>query len=171
MLPFRRAPSTSRLILSPGLEHNQRQLWKRTQREVRESVLRRVRVPSGPVGQHICATAAGGLQAQYRLGARTGLAPMLFGGVLLVIGLGFAESAGQLFAIIPIGAVGALLIIAGTDLALSRRLFDGRPSCWPVIGVTALLTVVANPAVGLAGGWLAELCRAAIVRTIARRFS
>jgi MFS superfamily sulfate permease-like transporter len=96
---------------------------------------------------------------------------MLFGGVLLVIGLGFAESAGQLFAIIPIGAVGALLIIAGTDLALSCRLFDGRPSCWPVIGITALLTVVANPAVGLAGGWLAELCRSAIVRTIARRFS
>ena len=96
---------------------------------------------------------------------------MLFGGVLLVIGLGFAESAGQLFAVIPIGAVGALLIIAGADLALSRRLFDGRPSCWPVIGITALLTVVANPAVGLAGGWLAELCRAAIVRTIARRFS
>jgi hypothetical protein len=63
------------------------------------------------------------------------------------------------------------LIIAGTDLALSRRLFDGRPSCWPVIGITALLTVVANPAVGLAGGWLAELCRSAIVRTIARRFS
>jgi MFS superfamily sulfate permease-like transporter len=96
---------------------------------------------------------------------------MLFGGVLLVIGLGFAESAGQLFAVIPIGAVGALLIIAGADLALSRRLFDGRPSCWPVIGVTALLTVVANPGVGLAGGWLAEFCRAAIVRTIARRFS
>jgi hypothetical protein len=60
------------------------------------------------------------------------------------------------------------LIIAGTDLALSRRLFDGRPSCWPVIGITALLTVMTNPAVGLAAGWLAELCRAAIVRRIAR---
>ena len=124
-----------------------------------------------PFGAMPMCHGAGGLQAQYRFGARTGLAPMVFGGVLLVIGLGFAESAGQLFAIIPIGAVGALLIIAGTDLALSRRLFDGRPSCWPVIGITALLTVVANPAVGLAGGWLAELCRAAIVRTVASRFS
>jgi hypothetical protein len=37
------------------------------------------------------------------------------------------------------GAVGALLILAGTDLAISRRLFDGKPSCMPVIGVTALL--------------------------------
>jgi hypothetical protein len=26
-----------------------------------------------------------------------------------------------------------LLLIAGTDLARSRRLFDARPSCWPVI--------------------------------------
>jgi MFS superfamily sulfate permease-like transporter len=114
---------------------------------------------------------AGGLQAQYRFGGRTGLAPMLFGAVLLVLAVGFAGSAAQLFAMIPIGAVGALLIMAGTDLALSRRLFDARPSCWPVIGFTALLTVVANPVLGLAGGWLAEICRAAIVRTIARRYS
>ena len=105
---------------------------------------------------------------QYRFGARTGLALILFGGILLVIGLGFAESAGQLFAVIPIGAVGALLIIAGTDLALSRRLFDGRPSCWPVIGITALLTVMTNPAVGLAAGWLAELCRAPLLSGSAR---
>ena len=121
-----------------------------------------------PFGAMPMCHGAGGLQAQYRFGARTGLAPILFGAILLVIGLGFAESAGQLFAVVPIGAVGALLIIAGTDLALSRQLFDGRPSCWPVIGITALLTVMTNPAVGLAAGWLAELCRAAIVRRIAR---
>jgi MFS superfamily sulfate permease-like transporter len=114
---------------------------------------------------------AGGLQAQYRFGGRTGLAPLLFGSFLLAIGLGFACIAGQLFAMIPIGAVGALLILAGTDLALSRRLFDGRPSCWPAIGITALLTVIANPAVGLAVGWIAELLRSAIVRTIMRRYS
>ena len=81
---------------------------------------------------------AGGLQAQYRFGARTGLAPIVLGLVLLVLALGLADMATQLFAVVPIGAVGALLIMAGTDLALSRRLFDGRPSCWPVIGVTAL---------------------------------
>ena len=88
-----------------------------------------------------------------------------------MLAVGFAGSAAQLFAMIPIGAVGALLIMAGTDLALSRRLFDARPSCWPVIGLTALVTVVANPVIGLCGGWLAEICRAAIVRTIARRYS
>jgi MFS superfamily sulfate permease-like transporter len=114
---------------------------------------------------------AGGLQAQYRFGARTGLAPILLGAVLLVLALGFADMATSLFAIVPIGAVGALLIMAGADLAVSRRLFDGWPSCWPVIGVTALVTLLVNPAVALAAGWLAELARAAIVRRATRGYS
>jgi hypothetical protein len=124
-----------------------------------------------PFGAMPMCHGAGGLQAQYRFGGRTGLAPLLFGSFLLVIGLGFAGSASQLFAIIPIGAVGALLIMAGTDLALSRRLFDGRPSCWPVIGITAPVTVTTNPAIGLAVWWMAELLRSAIVRTIMGRYS
>jgi len=114
---------------------------------------------------------AGGLQAQYRCGARTGLAPLLLGAVLLVLALGFADMATPLFAVVPIGAVGALLIMAGTDLAISRRLFDGRPFCWPVIGVTALVTLLVNPAVALAAGWLAELARAAILRRARRGYS
>jgi hypothetical protein len=34
-------------------------------------------------------------------------------------------------------------------LAISRRLFDGKPSCLWVIGATALVTVTLNPALGL----------------------
>src|SRR5207248_1941589 len=102
-----------------------------------------------PFGAMPMCHGAGGLQAQYRFGARTGLAPVIFGSILLVLAIGFASSAASLFAIIPIGAVGALLIFAGTDLAVSRRLFDARPSCWPVIGITALVTLTINPAVGL----------------------
>jgi MFS superfamily sulfate permease-like transporter len=124
-----------------------------------------------PFGAMPMCHGAGGLQAQYRFGARTGLAPILFGAVLLILALGFADMAAQLFAVVPIGAVGALLIMAGTDLALSRRLFDGRPSCWPVIGITALVTLLVNPAIALAAGWVAELVRAAIVRGVRRRFS
>lgn len=107
---------------------------------------------------------AGGLAAQFRFGARSGLAPTIFGAVLLVLALGFADRASALFALIPVGAVGALLIFAGTDLAISRRLFDGKPSCLWVIGATALITVTVNPALGLILGWIAELIRAAIVR-------
>jgi MFS superfamily sulfate permease-like transporter len=68
-----------------------------------------------------CATVLG-LQAQHRFGARTGAAPLMFGIVLLLLGLRFADDAAALFATIPAGAVGALLLVAGSDLALSRRL-------------------------------------------------
>jgi MFS superfamily sulfate permease-like transporter len=119
-----------------------------------------------PFGAMPMCHGAGGLQAQYRFGARTGLAPIIFGSVVLVLALGFADHAAALFAIIPIGAVGALLILAGADLAISRRLFDGKPSCWWVIGVTALVTVTINPALGLIFGWITEFIRAAIVRRL-----
>jgi hypothetical protein len=59
-----------------------------------------------------------------------------------------------------------LLIFAGTDLAISRRLFDGKPSCWWVIGTTAFVTVTVNPALGLILGWGSEFIRAAIVRRL-----
>jgi MFS superfamily sulfate permease-like transporter len=117
-----------------------------------------------PFGAMPMCHGAGGLQAQYRFGARTGLAPIILGIVVLMLAVGFADHAAALFSIIPIGAVGALLILAGTDLAISRRLFDGKPSCLPVIGVTALITLTVNPALGLIAGWIVELIRAAIVR-------
>jgi len=119
-----------------------------------------------PFGAMPMCHGAGGLQAQYRFGGRTGLTPIIFGVVLLVLAVGFADHAAALFAIIPIGAVGALLILAGTDLAISRRLFDAKPSCWWVIAATALVTLTLNPAFGLVLGGIAEFLRAAIVRRL-----
>lgn len=119
-----------------------------------------------PFGAMPMCHGAGGLQAQYRFGGRTGLTPIIFGAVVLMLAIGFASHAAALFAIIPIAAVGALLIMAGTDLAISRRLFDGRPSCLWVIGTTALVTVTVNPALGLILGWISELIRAAVFRRL-----
>mgnify|MGYP001314958739 CR=1 FL=1 len=112
-----------------------------------------------PFGAMPMCHGAAGIQAQHRFGARTGLAPILLGVVLLVLGLGFASGAGAVMGMIPPGAVGALLVIAGGDLALSKRLFDARPSCWLPIGVTAAVTLLTNPALGLAAGCLVELGR------------
>jgi hypothetical protein len=122
-----------------------------------------------PFGAMPMCHGAGGVQAQHRFGARTGVAPILLGVVLLVLGLGFAGSAAALFALIPIGAVGALLLVAGSDLALSRRMFDAQPSCWPVIAVAAAATLLFNPAVGLIAGCIGEIARKAILRTINSR--
>jgi MFS superfamily sulfate permease-like transporter len=119
-----------------------------------------------PLGAMPMCHGAGGVQAQHRFGARTGLAPVMLGLVLLVLGLGFAGSAAALFALIPLAAVGALLMVAGSDLALSRRLFDAQPSCWPVIAVAAGVTLAFNPAVGLLAGCAGEVVRKAVLYAI-----
>jgi hypothetical protein len=115
---------------------------------------------------------AGGLAAQHRFGARTGAAPIILGVLLLGLGLILADQAGGVLALIPLAAVGALLLFSAADLALSKRLFDARPSCWPVIGVTAAVTAWADPFWGLLAGCLAELARGRILawRESARRF-
>jgi predicted benzoate:H+ symporter BenE len=122
-----------------------------------------------PFGAMPMCHGAGGVQAQHRFGARTGLAPVLLGGVLLVLGAGFAASAASLLAVIPISAVGALLLVAGTDLALSRRLFDSQPSCWPVIAVAAAATLLINPAVGLVAGCIGEIVRKAVLKAVVQK--
>jgi MFS superfamily sulfate permease-like transporter len=105
---------------------------------------RRLSITSGlanllltPFGALPMCHGAGGLAAHYRFGARTGTAPLLLGLALLGLallpgGLGLA-----VLGAIPAAALGALLIMAAGELALTKRLFDCRPSCWPVIAVTA----------------------------------
>lgn len=122
-----------------------------------------------PFGAMPMCHGAGGLQAQHRFGARTGAAPVILGCVLLILGLGFAANAVAVLAIIPSAAIGVLLLVSGADLAVSRRLFDARPSCWPVIGAGAAATLLINPAVGLALGWLLELIRRPLIDALSRR--
>jgi MFS superfamily sulfate permease-like transporter len=132
---------------------------------------RRLAVSSGlanllltPLGALPMCHGAGGLAAHHRFGARSGTAPLLLGLALLALallpgGLGLA-----LLAAIPTAALGALLVVAAGELALSRRLFDCRPSCWPVIAVTAAVTLWADPFWGLVAGSAAELARLAVIR-------
>lgn len=112
-----------------------------------------------PLGALPMCHGAGGLVAQHRFGARTGWAPALLGAVLLALGLLFAEDAASLLGAVPAGALGVLLILAGSDLALSRRLLEVRTDCRPAIAAAAVATFALNPALGLAAGWLAEWAR------------
>jgi predicted benzoate:H+ symporter BenE len=138
-----------------------RQSYRSTERNLALST-GLMNVALSPLGAMPMCHGAGGLQAQYRFGARTGLAPILFGVTLVVLALGFSEATIGLFSIVPAGAVGSLLVIAGADLALSRRLFDARRVCWPAIGITAGLTLIMNPAIGLLAGCGVELGREAL---------
>lgn len=115
-----------------------------------------------PLGALPMCHGAGGVTAHYRFGARTGMAPVLLGTALLMV----AFVPGGLFVIaaIPMAGLGALLFVAAVELALSRRLWTAKPSCWPVIAITALVTVWADPFFGLLAGVAAETFRAAWVR-------
>jgi predicted benzoate:H+ symporter BenE len=106
---------------------------------------------------------AGGVVAQARFGATTGAAPALLGIVLLVAAVLYGDAAGLALTTIPLAIAGALLAIAGLDLALSKRLFDAKLDCWPVIGGTAVLTAFVNPAVAVVVGIAMEVGRRLVV--------
>jgi MFS superfamily sulfate permease-like transporter len=120
-----------------------------------------------PLGALPMCPGAGGLIAQHRFGARTGWAPALLGTLLLALGLLFADDAARLLGVIPAGALGALLLLAGGDLALSRKLVEVRTDCRPAIAAAAVATFALNPAIGLAAGWITERARSAL-RSAAR---
>jgi MFS superfamily sulfate permease-like transporter len=121
-----------------------------------------------PLGAMPMCHGAGGVQAQFRFGARSGLAPIAFGATLLALAILLGGNAVALFALIPAGALGALLVVAGCDLAWSRRLVDSRPECWPAIGLAAAATLAVNPAAGIAAGCLAEIARMLVKRRSAK---
>lgn len=109
---------------------------------------------------------AGGLAAHYRFGARSGAAPLFLGLLLIALALWPGNAGLMTIAAIPAAGLGALLLIASGELALTKRLFDCKPSCWPVIATTAAVTVWADPFWGLLVGSGAELVRQVIVRAL-----
>src|SRR3546814_2920069 len=76
-----------------------------------------------------------------------------------------------LLAAIPVAGLGALLLVAAGELALTRRLFDSKPSCWPVIATAAAVTLWVDPFWGLVAGSAAEVVRLFVVRRLFRRDS
>lgn len=107
---------------------------------------------------------AGGLAAHYRFGARTGTAPLLLGLGLLVFALLPNGAGPAILAAIPVAGLGALLLVASGELAFTRRLFDSRVSCWPVIAATGGATAYLDPFWGLMTGLTAEAVRVFIFR-------
>ncbi len=107
---------------------------------------------------------AGGLAAQYGQGARTGLAPVVFGTVCFALGLLAAPDALAWLSLVPMPVVAALLAFAGFQLMSVRRLTALRPACLAIIGLTALICVFVNIAAGLIVGILAELIRSRILK-------
>lgn len=117
-----------------------------------------------PFGAMPMCHGAGGVVAQARFGAHSATAPLLLGTLLLVAAVFAGDAAAELLGAFPLPLAGALLVIAGIDLAITRQLLESRRNCWPVIGITAAVAAIFNPALALVIGVAAEFGRAWLAR-------
>ncbi|QDE31772.1 MULTISPECIES: putative sulfate/molybdate transporter [Shewanella] len=112
-----------------------------------------------PFGAAAMCHGAGGLAVQYHFGARTWLAPTIFGSTCVLIAIFWGQGIASALSLIPLAVLGSLLAIAGTQLAWSKRFIDGNPFCILVIFSTAITCLWINTAAGLAVGVVLELGR------------
>jgi len=112
---------------------------------------------------------SGGLTAHYRLGARTGAAPLLMGILCLALALLVDGNALPFLALIPYPVLGILVAFVGVQHGLLVRDLRG----WEGIGValtTALLGfATGNLALGFGGGILLQQFLGLVRRVRARR--
>lgn len=112
-----------------------------------------------PFGATAMCHGAGGLAVQHHFGARTWIAPTIFGSTCLLIALTWGEGIATMLSLIPLAVLGSLLAIAGLQLAWSKRFIDGRPFCIFIILSTAAICLLVNTAAGLAAGFILETAR------------
>ncbi|MBX2805001.1 MAG: putative sulfate/molybdate transporter [Hyphomicrobiales bacterium] len=117
-----------------------------------------------PLGAVPMCHGAGGLAAQYGQGARTGLAPVIFGSVCIAFGVMAGPHALAWLLLVPMPVIAALLAYAGCQLLNVQRLGHLRPACLTIIAATAVTSVLVNVVAGLAIGCLAEFLRSRLLR-------
>lgn len=115
-----------------------------------------------PLGAMPMCHGAGGLAAQYHQGARSGLAPTLFGAVCLALGLFAGPLAVDLLLLVPLPVVAVLLAFASFHLLVSKPVLYASWTCRTVIALTALISFTVDMAAGLAFGLIIELIRSQI---------
>ena len=94
----------------------------------------------------------GGLTAHYRLGARTGGAPLMLGGLFLAIGLFGGQASMRVFGLIPFPVLGVLLAYVGLQHALLARDLRGWREWASALLVLVLTVWTGNLAVGFISG-------------------
>jgi MFS superfamily sulfate permease-like transporter len=94
----------------------------------------------------------GGLTAHYRLGARTGGAPLMLGAFFLLFGLLGGQSLLPLLQLIPLGVLGVLLGFVGVQHGLLARDLSGWREWLPALAVAVTTWFTRNLAIGFAAG-------------------
>jgi SulP family sulfate permease len=86
---------------------------------------------------------SGGLTAHYRLGARTGGAPLMIGGIFLALALLGSQASLQIIQVIPFPILGVLLAYVGFQHMLLARDLRGIQA-WAIALLVLLLSVLTN---------------------------
>lgn len=79
-----------------------------------------------------CCHGAGGLAAQARFGAKSGVAPMLLGAAKACLGLMFGSSLFELFQVFPESLLGVMLVLSGVELASTASKLPQEKPQWCV---------------------------------------
>ncbi len=101
---------------------------------------------AAPFGGYLMCHGAGGMAGHYRFGARSATAPVLIGGVFIVLGVVFGRDGYALLKTIPDSVLGGLLLFSGIELALSARLQDHQGEDFFLVLLMAAIGVAINPA-------------------------
>jgi sulfate permease, SulP family len=101
-------------------------------------------------GMPMC-NGAGGLASRYRFGARTGGSNLIIGAIFIVLALLLGERIVGVIYLLPMSALGVLLIFAGAQLSLTLLDMKTRQEMFVVILVLGI-TLAANLAAGFLAG-------------------
>lgn len=110
---------------------------------------------AGGLGAPPMCFGAGGMAAQVACGARTGRAPVVLGGVLLMAGLVASNQLTALLDMLPAGTIGAMLFVAGFSLTIGTAGSSRDKHARAVLLTTAAISVW-NAGVGVVAGVLLE---------------
>jgi SulP family sulfate permease len=124
-------------------------------------------VVTGFVGAMPMCHGSGGLTAHYKLGARTGAAGLMIGGILLTMGLFFGEAAPQLLSLIPLAVLGVMLAIVGVYHALLVSDLTTKKQ----LAVTGTVAVVAIALGNIAFGFCAGILLHHMLKFVQQKYS
>ena len=102
---------------------------------------------------------AGGVAAWHRFGAKTGASMIMFGAVLVGLGVFTGDFVFEIMRVFPISILGTLLLFVAFELARQSRDIR-RPTDWSVVAATAIVGFAYNMLIGvLIGLLIAHLLR------------
>jgi len=103
---------------------------------------------------------AGGLAAHYRFGARTAGSNLMIGFVFLALAVFLGERSLGVIYLLPMSALGILLLFAGSQLALTLLDLTQRKDlfvCLVILGITLAVNLAAGFLVGIAVAWVLKM--------------